>query len=95
MRIVLQSLKTIVILAIRNDLGKNKYEEYRNPFFTVIIYKDGISTYINTKCVCVCLCLRVFLGHFVTDWETIWHTVPFSNWDDPNTKIYLIGALIN
>ena len=32
-----------------------------------------ISTYINTKmfvCVCVCLCIRVFLGHFVTDWET-------------------------
>ena len=22
-------------------------------------------------CVCVCVCIRVFLGHFVTDWETL------------------------
>ena len=25
----------------------------------------------------VCVFVRLFLGHFVTDWETLWHTVAY------------------
>ena len=25
----------------------------------------------------VCVCTLFFLGHFETDWDTIWHTVSF------------------
>ena len=39
--------------------------------------KNLISTYINTKmCVCVSVYSR-FLGHFVTDWETLRYKVCF------------------
>ena len=24
---------------------------------------------------CVCVCVRVFLGHFESDWETVWQEV--------------------
>ena len=57
-----------------------------------------ISTYINTKkCVyvCVCLSVRVFLGHLESDWDILWHKVGFRHRRGFNTKIYLIGALIN
>ena len=54
---------------------------------SLLIYK-----YIN---VCVCLCVHFFLGHFETDWYTLWHKVSFYPWGSFNTKIYLIGALIN
>ena len=47
------------------------------------------------KCVFVCLFVRVFLGHLESDWDTLWHKVGFYPWGGFNTKIYLIGALIN
>ena len=27
--------------------------------------------------VCVCVFERLFLGHFETDWETLWHAVAY------------------
>ena len=32
--------------------------------------------YLYTK-MCVCLPVRVFLGHFESDWDTLWHKVAF------------------
>ena len=32
--------------------------------------KTLIFTYLNTK-MCVFVCIRVFLGYFVTNWETL------------------------
>ena len=39
-----------------------------------------ISSYINTKmflCLSVCLFVHIFLGHFETDSDTLWHKVSF------------------
>ena len=47
-----------------------------------------ISTDINTKmsvclfvCLFVCLSVHVFLGHFKTDWNSLWHKVAFYSWE--------------
>ena len=45
--------------------------------------------------VCVCVCFRVFLGHLESDWDTLWNKSAFRPRNGPNTKTYLIGALIN
>ena len=50
------------------------------------------STYINTK---MCVFLRVFLGHLESDGIPFGTTLLFSLEKGYNTKIYLIGALID
>ena len=55
------------------------------------IFEVDISTYINTKmsvCLFVCLLFHVFLGHFETDWETLWHKLAFSSWECSKTIIF-------
>ena len=65
----------------------NKIYLYHNYYVTHLTRLCSIpsvsSTYLThlylykyeNVCLCVCLCFRVFLGHFVTDWETLWHKV--------------------
>ena len=59
-----------------------------------IIYRIYIiPTYINTKmCVClsVCVCFRVFLDHFETDWESLWHKAAFCFWPGSKTIIFFL-----
>ena len=43
----------------------------------------------------VCLSVQVSLGHVETDWDTLRHRLSFYRCGGFNTKIYLIGALIN
>ena len=43
----------------------------------------------------VCLSVCRFLGRLKIDWDTIWQKVAFWTRKGFNTKIYLIGALIN
>ena len=66
----------------------------RNINIFVHMHSHLFSTYMNTK-MFVCLCVRVFLRHFETNWDTLWHKVAFWPWEGFNTKIYLIGAFIN
>ena len=40
-------------------------------------------------CLCVCLFVRVFLGHFETDWDALWHNVDFYFGKGSKTIIYL------
>ena len=45
-------------------------------YLSDIKYMPIISTYINTKMfICLSVCYRLFLGHFETDLETLWHEV--------------------
>ena len=48
--------------------------------------KSDICTYINTK-MFVCLFVHVFLGHFETDWGTLWYKVAFYSGKGSKTKI--------
>ena len=40
-------------------------------------------------CVFVCLSVHVLLGHFETDWETLWHKLAFCSWECSKTIIFL------
>ena len=61
-----------------------------------ISYQSNLYLYRSENmCVCVCVCIRVFLSHLESDWDNLWHNVAFWFRNGFNTKVYLIGALIN
>ena len=65
-----------------------KYRVIRFIFSLFMLKRRWISTYINTK-MSVCLSVHVFLGHFETDWETLWHIIAFCSWECSKKIIFL------
>ena len=68
------------------NLKKKRTKNHKMTYISVI------STYINTKmsvCLSVCLSVHVFLGHFETDRETLWHKLAFCSWECSKTIIFV------
>ena len=51
--------------------------------------------YLYNKYENVCLSVQLFLDHFETDLDALWHKVAFSSCEGFNSIIFLIGGFNN
>ena len=76
---IIQTQNIIKFTARFSDENNNN----RPPLTGYPLSKNCIFIYINTKmsvCFFVFLSVHVFLGHFETDLETLWHKLAFCSW---------------
>ena len=74
-------MKVIVSSLLYNTTeGRLRVGDSQNEFISKINAKSHLYLYKYKNvcvCMCVCVCFRVFLGHFETRLDTLWHKVAF------------------